>query len=187
MNPIARTTVIAVLVVILMAVLVAVGVAARQRAKLTHCQNNLRELGRTARQVLDDWSMNPPTEQALTATGRKFWHECFTLLYQQPDGSLKFPPESPYRCPMTGNDASYKDHESIDYRGPSRPPLMVKDDIVTMLFKKGDILAADRVGNHRGGDEINVLLPDLSVSNNRKDAMTVETRPGAHPIDAICD
>lgn len=136
-------------------------VGASQRGKLSHCRNNLRQLGGLA---AANWPADP------APTGRAFWQSVRVDTFQFQGGTRKgswkppyeglpaIPravPQDPFLCPVLGRTVTRPDSaEHIDFLGP-------RGVGETPKAPRPEPLGADRPGNHRSGGH--VLRLDGSV------------------------
>jgi len=125
--------------------------AARQRALLSHCRNNLRHLGGLA---VRNWE-NLDKQRS----GRLFWQEIREAQYHSLDGKWSVPPTEPFTCPLAGHAAPAKpaDPDSIDYLGPRTVRKSARET------PEEEAIGADRPGNHPSGGH--VLRLDTSVDD----------------------
>ena len=126
--------------------------AARTRALVSHCRNNLRHLGGLA---VRNWENLDKTK-----TGRLFWQEVRQAQYLSLQGKWAIPPTEPFTCPVARHPqrANPADPRSIAYLGPRE---------VRKELRKGgpkaEPIGADLPGNHSSGGL--VLRLDLSVED----------------------
>lgn len=154
-----RLAIAAVAVIAAAAVLVMLTHRARTEGRLTHCRNNLRQLGVLIHQ---HWAQVEQAEER----GRAFLNIVREEEYRDAQGRwMRRNPLNPFGCPVraahpvhmsTLSDEDYaklmSDPATIDYLGPA--------DLPTPKSGEKRALAADRPGNHREGGY--VLLADLS-------------------------
>ncbi|MHC4607388.1 MAG: hypothetical protein ACYTAF_10745 [Planctomycetota bacterium] len=131
----------------LAAVLVALYGSSRERGRLHHCRNNLRQLGVLAHSHQD--FVNPELR------GRAYWQAIRELRYRDIRGNWHPIRPDPFVCPVHGRTESDRENPAaIDYLGPNYDATALVD---------GRPLAADRPGNHADGGY--VLFFDSTVKD----------------------
>ena len=172
----ARTALILVLFVLLAAMLVVAAVGARHRSQLSHCRNNLRELGRLGLQLM----RNTEKEVLATKRGGGFWLACRELEMDD-RGDIRERLVDPYRCPLIATPGGARPPTAIvDYRGPAKDP---------SANTREEPFGADRPLNHGEGGVVNLLYLDLSVLENPGEGsgVTADEKPGETPLPTVLE
>ena len=157
----------AVLAIAVAAVLVALTYRARSEGRLTHCRNNLRQIG-----VLSHQGFAQQWEQLEGGFRGRELLQFVREQYKDSRGRwMRGNPLNPFGCPVRGvqpadlstlSDAEFasvmQDVKTIDYAGPGDLPLERPKEPIAW--------AADRPGNHPQGGY--VLLVDFSQAKVEK-------------------
>jgi hypothetical protein len=160
----------ALLAVVFAATLVLLTHRARTEGRLTHCRNNLRQIGVLSHQA---YAMGWESLAQTPERGRALLQVVRESKYQDARGKwVRGNPLNPFGCPVRAvhaadlsklSDAEYTtlmaDPTTIDYLGPGALPAELKSG-------EQVVWAADRAGNHPQGGY--VLLGDFTQSKPDK-------------------